>query len=289
MVQTVRADVGPIILQVSQFGANPTLPAQTIYTTGKWTFTPGTVLTKLTGPRGATVTAVPHVGEQTIEIEWMGDAPGSVEAARLLGTATFGGATSANALEFLDAFAIGDGIKDRDGLTKALAAVGGGNLAGDVKPSVYEIRTTLTALDPTATGRLFRISPIPVEITDTTDVFSAALSAGDFASLWKAGDGTIGDTATVVFEVSSPRRGRVEIAWDEPQVPRTSILCMSGRETGNAFGYLTAENCVAEEGTYGFSRGAVDAIPTKFICLGATARLVQIDYNRSLASVPGIS
>ena len=289
MVQTVRADVGPIILQVSNFGANPTQPAHTIYTTGKWTFTPGTVLTKLTGPRGATVTAIPHVGEQMIELEWMGDAPASVEAARLLGTATFGGATSANQLEFLDAFAIGDGLKDAAALRTALAAIGGGSLAGDVKPSVYEIRTSLTALDPTATGTLFRISPIPVQITDTTDVFSAALSAADFASLWQAGEGTIGDTATVVFEVSQPRRGRVEIMWDEPQVPRTSILCMSGRETGNAFSYLTAENCVAEEGTYGFSRGAVDAIPTKFICLGATAKLVQIDYTKALAAVPGIA
>lgn len=289
-MQTVRADVGPIILQVSQFGASPTHPASTIYTTGKWTFTPGTTLTKLTGPRGAEVTAIPHVGQQMIEIEWMGDAPGTVEAARLLGTATFGPAVATNAIEFLDAFAIGDGIKDAAGLRTALAAVGGGALAADVKPSVYEIRTTLTdAATPEATGTLFRISPIPVQITDTTDVFGTALDADDFASLWKAGGGVAGDTATVVFEISSPRRGRVEITWDEPQVPRTSILCMSGRETGNAFSYLTAENCVAEEGTYGFSRGAVDAIPTKFICLGATAKLVQIDYARALAAVPGIA
>ena len=290
MGQVVRADAGPVIIQMSEFGADPTLPAATIYTSTKWSFTPGTTITKLSGPRGTPITAIPFVGEQVIELEWMGEAVASIEASRLLGKSTFTGETAANAIELLSGFATGGGLKDRADLATALAAIGGGALAGAAVPTVYEIRMVLTdAAAPAATGSLYRITPIPTLIADTTDVFDTALIAADFASFFEAGAGTDTDTAVVVFNVSGPTRGKVELTWDNPTIPRTKILAMSGRETGNAFSYLEADNCIAEEGTYGFERGAVSAIPTKFTVLGATARLVQIDYQQALAAVDGIA
>ena len=290
MGQVIRADAGPVIVQISEFGADPMLPANTIYTTSKWSFMGGTQLTKLSGPRGTPITVIPFVGEQTIELEWMGEATAAIESARMLGRPIFTGGTVAKAAELLSGFAVGAGLKARAGLEAALAAIGGGNLAADAPETVYELRMTLTdAATPTASGTLYRITPVPVLIDDTTDVFAAALTPADFSSFFVAGAGEDADTANVVFNVSGATRGKVEMTWDDPHVLRSKILLMSGRETGNAFSYVEADNCIVEEGSYGFERGAVSAIPTKYTVLGATARLVQIDYAAALAAVPGIA
>ena len=291
----IRADTGPVILQV-RTGATPDEPPTTIYLTANWELVPATNLTRLLGPRGTPVGVVPFVGEQMINLEVTGETSRQIEAGRLLGGSTFSAAAAAPATHLLSAFLTGSGgLEDRAGLVSALAAMGGGSLATDAPESVYELRLEVTAagaasMRPEASGTLYRISPIPTLVSDTTGVFNMALDDMDFASFYTTGTtAAVGDTANIIFSVDGASHGAVEMTWDNPQVPITKIVAMSGREAGNAFAYVEADNCVPIDPTFRQERGSVTGIPTQFLVLGATARFRQVDYTEALAAVAGIA
>lgn len=290
MSLVVRADVGPIMMQVRDFGAAaPSRAPQMFYTSGKWAFRSGVRLEHLKGPRGVEVATVPFLENQGLDIEAM-ETGHEIEAARLLGTATYGAAAAAPSLELVDAFAIGAGLNARASVVTALAAIGGGALAADVVPSLYELRLTLTnPAGPVATGALWRISPIPQLLADTTEVFGVALTPADFASFFTDMQGAADDTGSVVFAVHGPSDGNVELDFTTPAVPRVDVVAMSGRESGNSFAFVRLPNCVVPESTFEMERGAVANVPTSFLCLGGGARFVQRDYAADIAAVSGIA
>ena len=290
-LQHIRADTGPIIIQQRVSGADPTQAPATLYLAGNWEFTPATTLTRLLGPRGTPIGVIPFVGEQMINIEVTGETGAGVEAARLLGASAFAAAAAAAASHVISAYAVGGAVKPRAGLVSAMAALGAPVVIA--VGSVYELRLTVTAVaadansPPEASGLLYRISPT-IEPISTTAVFMAALDEDDFASFYPLGsNAVVGDTAKIIFDVDEPSDGAVELTWDNPQVPLTKITCMSGRETGNSFAYLEADNCVPIDATFSQERGAVPGIPTSFLVLGAGARFRQIDFARENATVPG--
>ena len=291
--QHIRADTGPIIIQQRVSGADPTQAPKALYLAGNWEFVPATTLTRLLGPRGTPIGVIPFVGEQMINIEVTGETGFGVEAARLLGDATFSAASTDAAAHMISAYAVGGAVKNRSGLINALAAVGGASLDAAAVGSVYEMRLEVTAvaainMPPTVSGALYRISPVIERISGTTNVFMTALDADDYASFYPNGsDAEIGDTAKIIFDVDEPSDGAVELTWDNPQVPLTKITCMSGRESGNSFAYLEADNCVPIDASFSQERGAVPGIPTSFLCLGAGARFRQIDFSRANATNSG--
>ena len=291
-LQHVRADVGPIVLQVRESGADPTTPPRTVYTAGEWSFATGVENTWLMGPRGPAVTAIPFVNEQMISVTLQGGGGRELVGARLLGNNVFGAASAAADAKLMDSYVVGAGAKDRAGRVAALDALA---LGAAVEPSVYELRLAITDAgtagsdDAEASGTLFRISPIPVAVTDQTDVFAAAPTAAMLGMFFEAGSGAIGDTMNVIFEVDAPTDGALEVDWLNPKVNLVSILCMSGREVGNSFVYVYTDSGVSADSTITMTRAGVPDVPANFRVLGANARLRVVDFTEALASVPGIA
>ena len=292
-MQNARADIGPCLIQVRD-GATPDEAPATLYTIAKWEFIPAVNLTRLLGPMGAPVSVVPFVGEQMINLEVTGETAALIEGSRLMGKSTKTDAQAANSLNLIGAFTDGGAFKNRPALKTALAAIGGGTLAANATPSAYELRLTVTTASddgklPMVSGALWRISPRPTLIATTTEVFGTALGATDFASFYNdAAGAAVGDTAKVLFSVDAPTRRAIEWTWDDPKVPLTKIIALSGRESGNVFTTLEADNCVAIDPTYGQERAVPSAIATSYLVLGAGAILRQTDYAEALPGVPNI-
>ena len=276
--QRIRAGTGPVIVQVYEQGGSPRHPAVTLYTVASWELTPAVELTKALGPRGTPVRAVPHVKEQKIRIVPQGETRAFIEAGRLHGGVREIPASTSAVARLMGAFAVGAALHDRAGLELALSRMA---FAHRPPSGVYEIRTELVdAGRPQATATLWHVGgqrPFQVE---GTQVFAAGVDA---TSLWQAGVGTAGDTATVLFTADAEVAQGVEITFGDPRALVYRVLAMSEHETGNEWATLTADACVADESTMEQASGAVPEIPLDLVVLGADARLVQTAFARQVA------
>ena len=276
--QRIRAGTGPVIVQVYEQGGTPRHPAVTLYTVASWELTPAVELTKALGPRGTPVRAVPHVKEQRIRIVPQGETRAFIEAGRLHGGVREIPASTSAVARLMGAFAVGAGLHDRAGLELALSRM---TFSHRPDAGVYEIRTELTdATRPRATATLWRVGgQRPYQVAGT-DVFAAGVDA---TSLWQAGMGTAGDTATVLFTIDEEVARGVEITFADPRALVYRVLAMSEHETGNEWATLTADACVADESTMEQASGAVPDIPLDLVVLGADAKLVQTAFERHVA------